>query len=149
MLFKSFLMVLSVFAGSMVAFQAPINAKLGSLTQGPLLAAFISFAVGTVALGFLVLVTGNLPKMDDLMRTDLWMWVGGLLGAIFVFTSITVVPVLGSALMLSLFILGQLIGALVIDKTGFLLPMSIDISWERMVAFGLILGGVVLFMRSV
>lgn len=145
---KLFSIILAMFAGSMIAFQSPINSKLGSYMGGPLVATFCSFAVGTIALGALLVVTGNIPRVSDIAATQGWMWVGGLLGAIFVFVSISVVPVLGAALMISLFVAGQLIGALVIDKTGFLLPHSIDIGWERLLALALIIAGVALFTRS-
>lgn len=148
MAIKLFSILLALFAGSMIAFQSPINAKLGGFMGGPLVATFCSFAVGTVALALLMVVTGNIPRFGEISATAPWMWVGGLLGAIFVFVSISVVPVLGAALMISLFVAGQLIGALIIDKTGFLLPQSIDIGWERMLALILIIAGVVLFTRS-
>ena len=138
----------ALFGGSMIAFQSPINARLGSEMGGSLIATFCSFAVGTIVLGVLLFATGHVPRLTDIGHTHAWMWVGGLLGAIFVFISISVVPVLGAALMISLFVAGQLIGALIIDKTGFLLPMSIDVGWERILALGFILIGVVLFSRS-
>lgn len=143
------LIIASLLAGSMIAFQSPINAKLGSLTGGPLIAAFYSFLIGTIALGALLIVTGQIPKMADIIKTDSWMWVGGLLGAIFVFTSISVVPHLGAALMIALFIAGQLIGALIIDKTGFLLPAPIEINWQRIVAVILVMSGALLFTRQI
>jgi transporter family-2 protein len=58
------------------------------------------------------------------------------------------VPTLGAALMISLFVAGQMIAALIIDKTGFLLPAQVDIGWERLLGLALIIAGVVLFMRS-
>lgn len=146
---KIFYMVLALFAGSMIAFQAPINARLGGIMGGPMVAAFCSFAVGTLALGMLLILTGNVPRFHEIQTTAPWMWAGGLLGAIFVFVSIFAVPVLGAALMIALFIAGQLMGALIIDKTGFLLPEQIDIGWERIVALVLILAGAALFARSV
>lgn len=148
MFIKGLSILAALFAGSMIAFQSPINSRLGSVMGGPLVATFCSFAVGTIALGILLVVTGNIPKLADIPATQSWMWIGGLLGAIFVFVSISVVPVLGAALMISLFVAGQLIGALIIDKTGFLLPQSIDIGWERLLALTLIIAGVALFTRS-
>lgn len=139
----------ALFAGSMIAFQSPINARLGLATGGPLIATFFSFAVGTVALGILLIVTGNIPRGADMAATAPWMWLGGLMGAVFVFVSVSVVPVLGAALMIALFVAGQLIGALIIDKTGFLLPAQIPLSWERIGAVALILCGVILFGRSI
>ncbi len=141
-------MLAALLAGSMIAFQAPINARLGAVMGGPLVATFCSFAVGTVVLGGLLVATGNVPRFGEVSATAPWMWVGGVLGAVFVFVSISVVPVIGAALMIALFVAGQLAGALIIDKTGFLLPMQIDIGWERVAALVLILCGVVLFTRS-
>jgi bacterial/archaeal transporter family-2 protein len=146
---KFVFMAIALIAGSMVSFQAPINARLGSIMGGPMVAAFCSFAVGTVALGLILVLTGNFPRFHDINATAPWMWVGGLLGSIFVFVSIFAVPVLGAALMIALFIAGQIVGALIIDKTGFLLPEQIDIGWERVLALVLILAGAALFARSV
>lgn len=138
----------AVLAGSMIAFQAPLNAKLGSIMGGPLVATFFSFATGTIILGIVLAASGNWPRFSEIGATAPWMWAGGLLGAIFVFTSISVVPVLGAALMISLFVAGQLFGALVIDRTGFLLPAQIDIGWERILALVLIIAGAALFSFS-
>lgn len=148
MIIKILSILAALFAGSMIAFQAPINARLGGVMGGPLVATFCSFAVGTFVLGILMVATGNMPRFGEIGHTQGWMWIGGLLGAIFVFVSISVVPVLGAALMISLFVAGQLIGALIIDKTGFLLPQQVDIGWERILALALILAGVALFTRS-
>ena len=46
---KLLAMFASLLAGSMIAFQAPINARLGNVIGGPLVAIFFSFAVGAVA----------------------------------------------------------------------------------------------------
>lgn len=148
MILKLFPIVAALIAGSMIAFQSPINAKLGNFMGGSLVAAFCSFATGTIILGLILILTGNLPRISEMQNTTLWMWAGGLLGAIFVSISISVVPILGSALMISLFVTGQLLGALAIDKTGFLLPTQTDIGWERILAVCLIISGVLLFMRS-
>ena len=148
MTIKLFSILAALFAGAMIAFQAPINAKLGSVMGGPLVATFCSFAVGTLILGILMVAGGHVPRIEQVSQTQLWWWAGGILGAILVYISISVVPILGAALMIALFVAGQLIGALIIDKTGFLLPIQIDIGWERIAALVLILGGVVLFTRS-
>lgn len=148
MTLKLISIIAALFAGSMIAFQSPINARLGGVMGGPLVATFFSFAVGTVALAILLAVSGNIPKFGDIAQTQSWMWLGGLMGAIFVFVSISVVPVLGAALMISLFVAGQLIGAILIDKTGFLLPQSIDIGWERLLALALMLVAVWLFTKG-
>ena len=54
--------VLLVFiAGAMVAAQAPTNAMLAKAGGSPVLAALISFVVGTIALFIVWLGSGNRP----------------------------------------------------------------------------------------
>ncbi len=141
-------MLAAFLCGTMIAFQSPINARLGNFVGGPLTAAFCSFAVGTIALGAIMIFSGNIPRWQDMQQTSLWMWSGGILGAAFVSISISAFPILGAALMISLVVAGQMIAALLIDKTGFLLPEPIDISASRIVALVLIMAGVILFMRT-
>ena len=148
MFIKILAMIAAVAAGAFIAFQSPINAKLGSIIGGPLVAAFISFLIGTIFLGILLLVTRQFPDLSQLSKTQIWMFVGGLLGAGMVFTTLSVVPILGSALMVSLLVTGQMMSALYIDKTGFLLPQSYDISWERILGATLVVIGMILITRT-
>ncbi len=53
----SLTLVLALLAGVLMAVQAPTNALLGKASGSPVVAAFISFVVGTVALGALVAAT--------------------------------------------------------------------------------------------
>lgn len=148
MLLKIFPILTALFAGSLISLQSPVNARLGQTMGGPLVASFCSFAVGTIALALMLVITGQVGRLADFEQTAPWMWIGGLLGAIFVTIAAWAVPTLGAALMISLFVAGQMIAALIIDKTGFLLPAQVDIGWERILGLALIIAGVVLFMRS-
>ena len=47
-------LALAVIAGIFIAIQAPTNAILGKASGSPVVAAFISFVVGTLALGAMV-----------------------------------------------------------------------------------------------
>ena len=52
--------------------------------------------------------------------TRWWFWIGGLLGAFFVYGNATLVPVLGTGLTVVVVIAGQLLGGLGIDRYGLL-----------------------------
>ena len=56
-------MLAVVLAGGATALQAPTNARLAEAVASPVNAAFISFAVGTVALGMLALMLQTRPDM--------------------------------------------------------------------------------------
>ena len=76
--------LLVFFAGSMIAIQAPTNAMLARAGGSPVLAALISFAVGTAALFVAWIASGNRPGPASFVGLPWYAWVGGLYGAIFV-----------------------------------------------------------------
>ena len=72
--------------------QAAINNKLAESVESPILAAFISFAVGTAALFLYILATGvPLANLALAKNAPLVAWTGGFLGAFFVAAMVTVV----------------------------------------------------------
>ena len=90
--------------------QAAINNKLAVAVESPILAAFVSFVVGTVALFVYLTISGsplgNLASVKDAAPIS---WIGGLLGAFFVAAAVTLVPRLGVAMTFSLIIAGQML----------------------------------------
>ena len=56
-----------------------------------------------------------------------WLWLGGLIGAVFVFSGTLLVPRLGAAGMICLIVAGQLVGSVLVDHFGVLSqPRPID-----------------------
>ncbi|MCB1025453.1 MAG: DMT family transporter [Acidobacteria bacterium] len=98
-----FFIILAVVAGMMMPTQAGINSKLADDIGSPILAAFVSFVVGTAALFVYILATGeSLGNLTSLKSASLLSWTGGLLGAFFVASTVILVPRLGVALTFSL-----------------------------------------------
>ncbi len=120
--------VAAVLVGMLLPFQALLNARVGALTEGALFASFLSFAVGTMALALVLLVTRTpLPSMRTLATLPPWLWCGGLIGAVFVFCGTLLVPRLGAAGMICLIVAGQLVGSLLLDHYGVLSqPRPVD-----------------------
>ncbi|PVE25620.1 EamA-like transporter family protein [Microvirga sp. KLBC 81] len=130
--------------GVFLSSQAPINAALARALGDPLLAACISFGVGFLVLAILSAFRGVWPSGSALASAPWWAWLGGFLGAFYVAIVIWGVPQLGAVSTVAALILGQVVAALVLDAIGaFGLPVQ-AISWQRIVAAGLILGGLVL-----
>ena len=143
-----FFIVLAVLAGIAMPTQATINSKLANSIDSPLLAAFISFAVGTIALFIYIILTGvPLGNLANAKDAPLVAWAGGILGAFFVTVMILVVPRIGVALAFSLAIGGQMIASLVIDHFGWLGVTERPISPLRVLGAALITVGVVLVRR--
>ncbi|MCY7375579.1 MAG: DMT family transporter [Pyrinomonadaceae bacterium] len=143
-----FFIFLAILAGMAMPTQAVVNSKLADSVGNPVLAAFISFAVGTVALFVYILLTGvPLSNLATAKNAPLVAWVGGFLGAFFVSVMATIVPRIGVALSFSLAIAGQMLVTLLIDHFGWLGVTEKPINLMRVLGAVLITVGVVLIRR--
>lgn len=143
-----FFIILAIVAGMMMPTQAAINNKLANSVESPILSAFISFVVGTLALFVYILATGvPLGNMLNAKNAPPIAWIGGILGAFFVASAVVLVPRIGVALTFSLIIAGQMLITLVIDHFGFLGVPEKSINLMRVVGVTLITIGVVLIRK--
>jgi transporter family-2 protein len=141
-------MLVALLAGAMMPTQAGTNNKMAAVVGSPILAAFISFLVGTVALfAFAILSGENMSSVFSAKAAPPTAWIGGILGAFFVAAAVTLVPRLGVAMTFSLIIAGQMAVTLVIDHFGlFGVPVK-EISIVRLAGILLITAGVILIRR--
>ena len=142
-------LLLALVAGAVMPTQAATNNKMAVfLNDSPVLASFISFFVGTIALFIYVVASGtSLGALALAKNATPVAWIGGILGAFFVTATVTLVPRLGVALTFSLIIAGQMIVTLVIDHFGLLgVPMK-EISAARIGGILLITLGVILIRK--
>ena len=140
------LSLLAFSMGFVIPIQAAVNSALKiDLDDSTLLAAFVSFATGTLALFLLCLATRQpVHSLSGLPYLPWWKLVGGLLGAFFVFGTILLAPRIGIAAMVSLVVTGQIVTSLVLDRIGFLdLPVR-GISTAKLCGAALLVAGVVL-----
>ncbi len=115
------LLPVALAAGMAAPTQFAINTQLRQVVGGPVLAAALSFLVGTVVLfATTALVRRSVPELGPIVSAPWWMWTGGLLGAFFVCASIVLTPRLGAATTVGLFLTGQVIGSIAIDHFGLL-----------------------------
>jgi transporter family-2 protein len=134
--------------GVFLSSQAPINAALARSLGDPVLAACISFGIGFVILAAISVFRGAWPSGGAMAAAPWWPWLGGFLGAFYVAIVIWGVPQLGVVSTVAALVFGQVAAALVLDAVGaFGLPVQ-AITWQRLLAAGLILSGLVLSRAS-
>jgi len=144
----AFPILLVLFGGAMIAVQAPTNALLAKAGGSPVLAALISFGVGTAALLATWLASGNRPAPAAFASLPWYAWIGGLYGAFFVAVAAFAAPRIGLASLITIGIAGQIAAALWLDHVGALgLPRD-PISLGRIAGALLVVAGVVLVRRS-
>ena len=143
-----FYIMLALAAGAMMPTQAATNNKMAVVVGSPILSAFISFFVGTIALLIYIVTTGSpLANLAAAKEAPAIAWIGGLLGAFFVTAAVALVPRLGVAMTFSLIIAGQMIVTLIIDHFGLLSTPVKEVSLARIAGMLLIAGGVILIRR--
>jgi transporter family-2 protein len=143
-----FYILLALAAGAMMPTQAATNNKMALVVGSPILSAFISFLVGTLALFVYVVASGiPLANIATAKEAPAVAWIGGLLGAFFVAAAVTLVPRLGVAMTFSLIIAGQMIVTLIIDHFGLLGVPVKEVTFARVGGMLLITAGVVLIRR--
>jgi transporter family-2 protein len=138
--------LLAAVAGGLVALQAPINSLLGKRI-GTLEAATFSFVVGTLALALVTLVAGGGVRLAHLRGAPWYVFVGGLLGAVYVASSLVAVRALGAGGLTAAVIAAQLTLSVVIDRLGWLGVEPRPLSATRVVGVALLAVGVFLIVR--
>ncbi|WP_027004264.1 DMT family transporter [Corynebacterium halotolerans] len=104
------------------ATQTAVNGRLGVVIDSAVAAALVSFTVGVTTLLLIVLATRTpwrLRRLDG-RPNPWWMWIGGFLGAAFVFGNAFLAPIIGTGLTVMVILLGLMGGSLIIDHFGLL-----------------------------
>lgn len=109
------------FVGFLLPVQVGINAELAKFINSPVIAALISFAVGTICLfASVVLLKVPLPVLGQITVIPTWAWGGGIIGATVVLGSIIAGPKIGALALVGILLVGQLVASVLIDHFGWL-----------------------------
>ena len=143
---KGLAVFLMAVVGGLIALQAPINAGLGKET-GSFAAALVSFAVGTLALTAIVVLSGKAGGISGAANVQWYYLLGGLLGAAYVFTALVLVDEIGAGGVAAATVTGQLTLSVLLDRLGVLGLEETPITWERALGVVLLLVGTFLIVR--
>jgi len=133
--------------GVLVAVQASLNNRLRQALEGDaLMAALLSFIVGTLTLLVIVLIRGGgLTSLRNLHGTlesvPWWAFAGGLCGAFYVLAIILGVPQIGVALCMAAVLIGQQLCAISLDHFGAFGLEPVAISAQRLLGLACLLLG--------
>ena len=143
---RGFAVLIMAVVGGCIALQAPINAGLGKHT-GTFAAATISFAVGTLLLLSIVVVTGKAGGLGNVAHVNWYLLLGGALGAAYVFSALVLVSHIGAGAVAAATVTGQLTTSVILDRIGFLGLEQTSLSASRLAGVGLLLAGTYLVVR--
>lgn len=116
---ESWLIGLVLFAGALLPLQAVINGRLGDQLASPFWASMIQNVIGAGLMALVVLALRIAPPpLGQFAAVPFWAWIGGFLGAIYVFSALVATPRLGATRAMVAVITGQLIASVALDQFG-------------------------------
>jgi bacterial/archaeal transporter family-2 protein len=138
--------ILMAAMGGLIALQPALNAELGRAT-GNVAAALVSFAVGTLLLAAIVVLSGQASGLGSTFDVEWYYLLGGVLGAAWVFTALVVVSSIGAGGTAAATITGQLTASVIVDRMGVFGLEETPITFERVLGVVLLLAGTYLIVR--
>ena len=138
------LFLLAFCVGIFISVQAAVNSQLAhAVHANSVVAALISFTVGTVVLAVAAFAKGGVGEaLGTLGQQPLWKLSGGALGAAFVFGTVFLAPRIGLLNMVVLVIAGQLMMSMAIDHFGLIQMAARKVSAIRIAGTLVVLLGV-------
>ncbi|AYG07515.1 DMT family transporter [Pseudomonas fluorescens] len=140
------LLVLVVAAGAVLSVQAAINGRLGQ-TVGVLRSSLVTFSVGTLVTGLLILFFEPAQAVS-LLEVPKWQLTGALFGVVYMMVMVGAVPIVGTAVATVAVIVGQLAMGMLIDNFGWLGNTAIELSGSRVLAMLCLALALVFMYRS-
>jgi bacterial/archaeal transporter family-2 protein len=143
------LMLVTLLVGALIPVQAILNTRLGKQTGGPMMGSMMSFIIGLICL-FILNLSMNYSAVTQLKpaATSPWyLWLGGVIGAIFVGYITWVNQKQGMTLTFALVVSGQIFISLLMDHYGLLGSTIRTITLEKIIGVLLIIGGLVLVKK--
>jgi bacterial/archaeal transporter family-2 protein len=137
--------LVGLLGGAAVGIQSPIAGSMGQRVGGTA-SSFIVHLSGAILSGMLLFINGgeNIRSWNTLP----WYMLGAGVFGLILYQSINITfPRLGSAMMVALIIVGQLLVGMVIDHFGWLGAQVHPVSSARLLGVGLLLVGAYLISR--
>jgi len=138
------LLLASIALGAGLALQVAMNTRMRGFSAGPVGAALVSFAVGTLALAAVLLALRGPWPGSGLGQAPWWAWAGGLMGALYVLGAVVIAPRVGPGPLLAAVVLGQMSAALLLEHYGWLGTVQHPVSVVRVLGVLLLVAGAAL-----
>ncbi|MCB2186253.1 MAG: DMT family transporter [Deltaproteobacteria bacterium] len=137
--------LLALLAGTSFVVQQAVNSNLRAEIGSAWWAGFVSYLGGALVMLLMVVVMREPGLHLSLVaRSSWWSWTGGVFGAIYIATSILLLPRLGAFAVITLLVVGQLVASLVFDHFAILHVPHYPITFPRLLGGALLLAGAIL-----
>jgi bacterial/archaeal transporter family-2 protein len=141
-------LTLALFAGAIIPVQTSMNTALGKQLQSPFYSSLAVFLIAAVAMTLVIVFKQQaLPAFSQAGAAPWWSWLGGLVGAVYIFLLVFLAPKLGIANVTGFVVAGQILAAILIDHFGLLNFPIHALTLPRIVGALLMMMGLYLIKR--
>lgn len=144
------LLAISAFVlGIFVPFQAIMNARMSALSGSNFFATLVSFGGGFFIISMVYILSGqSIPALSKIESIPPYLWLGGLVGCIFVLAANVLIPRIGSTAFIGLVVAGQIAVSLVFDHFGIMgMPVN-PLNWLRVFGAAMLLSGALIVLYN-
>lgn len=121
------LIALPFLAGIGIGFQQAMNGKFGKLAESPAVPTFFNFVAGTTFIAVALLITEGI-QLPTSWPTNPLFYLGGVVGVIYIFMQVLIMPRIGALSMGISMLVGQLAGSVLLDVFVPIAPHPVTIS---------------------
>ncbi|MBR5087560.1 MAG: DMT family transporter [Muribaculaceae bacterium] len=134
----------AVLSGCLSAIVGAILASLGQVIGSAIQATTVLFAIATGVMIVFCCINGSVIKLRKAFTTDApwWIWIGGIMGAIIVYSNAWLIPLIGVSVFMMALLIGQLLLSLLMERNGWLGAPKKHISWAQYAGIIIMLAGV-------
>ena len=139
--------LISLAAGVAGSIQVAVMGRFGDRIGTLQALAFSTVVTTAIALVVLLIARRSLGGFADAVRSPPWMWLGGAMGVLIVFTITLVQPRFGTFATVAIFIVAQIGAGVAIDRFGWFGVERVGLEWTRVLGVVLLASGAVLALR--
>ncbi len=140
--------LLALVVGGIAAVQSGINSSLSRGIDSSLWGTIISFFCGLSVLLLFALITREPMPLKKIATMPAYLFTGGAMGAILVFSMIFLFPKIGPVNIVIFSVFGQMLFSLLIDHYGWFGAPVNQINWQKVASLLLMLVAIFLFQNS-
>ncbi|MFY8033567.1 MAG: DMT family transporter [Flexibacteraceae bacterium] len=142
------LLLITFIIGCTLPIQAGINAQLAKQIEHPLFSSIISVTVALIGLLAIYAVKVNDRfNLSALKQVSPSLYIGGLIGSVYLYGIVLLIPKIGSLMAFTLIIAGQLVMAMIIDHYGLLGMEQQSITYKSIIGVALIGFGIYMIKK--
>jgi bacterial/archaeal transporter family-2 protein len=139
---------LAVLAGLAGSVQVAVMGRFGGRVGIVEALAFASCVQVVLAVAILLAVRQGTGRLTGAFHVPYWMWAGGFVGLLVVFTITFAQPRIGATATIAILIAGQLAMGVAIDRFGWFGAAQIALAWPRLLGVVLLGAGAALSLAK-